>query len=183
MNEQQKYEVIKSLVDHPDTANKDRAALKLGCSRRHINRMIAGYQKEGKSFFIHGNRGRKPATTIADNVRQQIVDLYCTKYYEANFAHYTELLARYEDIHVSASSVMNILGTEYILSPKVTKAKRKRVKKELETRKKAAKTKKEQDTIQPNLVAVEDARFFLSGLHQRQQDKRFLICISFQAFK
>jgi len=157
MNEQQKYEVIKSLVDHPDTANKDRAALKLGCSRRHINRMIAGYQKEGKSFFIHGNRGRKPATTIADNVRQQIVDLYCTKYYEANFAHYTELLARYEDIHVSASSVMNILGTEYILSPKVTKAKRKRVKKELETRKKAAKTKKEQDTIQSNLVAVEDA--------------------------
>ena len=27
MDEQKKYEVIKSLVDHPDTANKDIAAL------------------------------------------------------------------------------------------------------------------------------------------------------------
>ena len=39
MNEQLKYEVIKSLADHPD-GNKDRAALTLGCTRRHINRML-----------------------------------------------------------------------------------------------------------------------------------------------
>lgn len=157
MDEQLKYEVIKALVDHPDTGNKDRAALKLGCSRRHINRMIAGYQKEGKAFFVHGNRGRKPATTIPDDVRQQILDLYRTKYYEANFTHYTELLKRFEGILVSPSSVMNILEAEYILSPKVTKAKRKRIKKELEEKKKEARTQKEQDAIQVNLVAVEDA--------------------------
>lgn len=157
MDEQLKYETIKALVDHPETGNKDRAALKLGCTRRHINRMIAGYRAEGKDFFVHGNKGRKPATTIADDVRQKIIDLYRTKYYEANFEHYTELLDRHEDIHVSASSVMNILEAAYILSPKVTKAKHKRVKKELEARKKAAKTQKEQDVIQSNLVAVEDA--------------------------
>ena len=157
MDEQLKYEVIKALTDHPDTGNKDRAALKLGCSRRHINRMIAGYQKEGKAFFIHGNRGRKPVTTITDDVRQQIIDLYRTKYYEANFTHYTELLERFEGIQVSPSSVMNILEAEYILSPKATKAKRKRIKKELKARKKEAKTQKEQDAIQVNLVAVEDA--------------------------
>ena len=58
MDEQLKYEVIKSLADHPD-GNKDRAALTLGCTKRHINRMLAGYRKEGKSFFIHGNKGRK----------------------------------------------------------------------------------------------------------------------------
>lgn len=38
MNEQQKYEVIKSLVDH--NGNKKAAALKLGCTERTINRMI-----------------------------------------------------------------------------------------------------------------------------------------------
>jgi len=32
MDEQRKYEVIKGLVDHPDTANKDRAALILLCT-------------------------------------------------------------------------------------------------------------------------------------------------------
>lgn len=52
MDEQIKYEVIKSLVDHSETGNKDRAALKLGCTRRHINRMIAGYLKEGKTFAM-----------------------------------------------------------------------------------------------------------------------------------
>lgn len=44
MNEQKKYEVIKSLADHPD-GNKDKAALILGCTRRHINRMLCGYKK------------------------------------------------------------------------------------------------------------------------------------------
>ena len=43
MDEQKKYEVIKGLADHPQTANKDRTALTLGCTRRHINRMIKGY--------------------------------------------------------------------------------------------------------------------------------------------
>ena len=51
MNEQRKYEVIKGLVDHPDTANKDRAALILGCTKRHINRMIQlGIQLESSSI-------------------------------------------------------------------------------------------------------------------------------------
>jgi hypothetical protein len=157
MDEQKKYEVIKALVDHPDTGNKNRAALKLGCTKRHINRMIAGYKFEGKAFFVHGNRGRKPATTIPDDVRQQIIGLYRSKYYEANFAHFTKLLERHEHICVSASSVMNILGEEYILSPKVTKAKHKRVKRQLEALKKAAKTPKQKDKIQASLVAVEEA--------------------------
>lgn len=43
MDEQKKYEVIKALADHPN-GNKDRAALTLGCTKRHINRMLAGYR-------------------------------------------------------------------------------------------------------------------------------------------
>lgn len=44
MNEQKKYEIIKSLADHP-AANKQRAALTLGCIVRHINRMLKGYRE------------------------------------------------------------------------------------------------------------------------------------------
>lgn len=156
MDELIKYEVIKSLVDHPN-ANKDRAALTLGCTKRHINRMIAGYRKEGKAFFLHGNKGRKPATTIPEETRNIVVDLYRTKYYEANFQHYTELLEEREGISLSVSSVSKILEAEFILSPKVTKAKRKRVKKELLAKKEHTASKKEADAIQSNLVAVEDA--------------------------
>ena len=157
MNEQRKYEVIKGLVDHPDTANKDRAALILGCTKRHINRMIQGYIKDGKAFFIHGNRGKKPATTIRPDVRSQVIDLYRTKYYKANFEHYTELLKKHEGISISSSSVMSILESEYILSPKATKAKRRRIKQALRAKKQAATSKKELSQIQANLVAVEDA--------------------------
>ena len=157
MNEQKKYEVIKSLADHPDTANKDRAALILGCTKRHINRMLQGYIRNGKDFFIHGNRGKKPATAISIEIRQKIIDLYRNKYFEANFEHYTELLKKNEGISISASSVMSILESEYILSPKATKAKRRRIKQKLKDQKKAAKTKKELSSIQSNLVSVENA--------------------------
>ena len=157
MNEQKKYEVIKSLADHPETANKDRAALILGCTKRHINRMLQGYSRSGKDFFIHGNRGKKPATTISIEIRQKVIDLYRNKYFEANFEHYTELLKKNEDISISASSVMSILESEYILSPKATKAKRRRIKQKLKDQKKAAKTKKELSSIQANLVSVDNA--------------------------
>lgn len=51
----------------------------------------------------------------------------------------------------------SILEAENILSPRVTKAKKKRVKKQLEKEKEAAKTQKEAERIQKNIVAVEDA--------------------------
>lgn len=58
MNEQKKYEIIKSLVDHH--GNKKRVAVQLGCSLRHVNRLIKKYKEQGKSAFIHGNKGTKP---------------------------------------------------------------------------------------------------------------------------
>ncbi len=156
MNEQKKYEIIKTLADHPD-GNKRRAAIMLGCSLRHVNRMLQGYRRYGKSFFIHGNKGRKPATTVPDEIRADIVDLYRTKYYDANFTHFTELLDRFEGISLSTSCVAAILESKDILSPKVTKSKKKRKREELKRRKDEVKTQKEADEIQSSLVAVENA--------------------------
>ena len=156
MDEQKKYEIIKALADHPGS-NKQRAAITLGCTVRHINRMLKGYKEQGKAYFLHGNRGRKPANTIPNNVRGHVVDLYKDKYRGANFKHYTELLEKHESICISPSSVMNILEANYILSPKATRAKKKRIKEQLKRKKETAKTQKEVDQIQTNLVAVEDA--------------------------
>lgn len=155
MDEQRKYEVIKKLVD--EDGNKDRAAMNLGVTKRHINRLINRYKQKGKAAFVHGNRGRKPITTVPDDTRKVVVDLYRTKYYGANFIHFTELLERIEGINLSVSCVTNILEAEYVLSPRVTKAKKKRIKKQLQEEQKAAKTRREADKIQENLVAVEDA--------------------------
>ena len=116
-----------------------------------------GYIKDGKAFFIHGNRGKKPAATIHPDIRRHVIDLYITKYYEANFEHYAELLKRNEGIILCASSVMSILESEYILSPKATKAKRRSIKQKLKAEKETAKSKKALSEIQANLVAVEDS--------------------------
>lgn len=53
MNEQFKFDIIKSLV--VNNGNKKRAASKLHCSLRTVNRLIIKYNLEGKNGFIHGN--------------------------------------------------------------------------------------------------------------------------------
>lgn len=83
--------------------------------------------------------------------------LYQNEYYGANFTHFTELLDRHENIHVSVSSVASILEAAFILSPMATRAKRKRIRRKLEAMKSNTKSKKKQMEIQTNLVAAEDA--------------------------
>ena len=140
MDEQRKYEVIKNLVD--SDGNKDRAALSLDLTRRQVNRLIKAYKEAGKAAFHHGNAGRKPATTVPSETRQLIVDLYRAKYYEANFTHYAELLECYEQIRLSVPTIASILEAEGILSPRVTRAKKKRIKKELEEKKRPPRPRK-----------------------------------------
>lgn len=98
------------------------------------------------------------------------MDLYRTKYYEANFTHFAELLERNEGITLSVSTLTNILEAKHIFSPRVTKSKKKRVKKELERRKEAAKTKKDADEVQANIVAVDDATGAITGARFDSQE-------------
>lgn len=155
MTEENKYLIIKKLVE--TNGNKKRAAITIGCTVRHVNRMILGYKKKGKSFFIHGNKGRKPAHSIDDKTKQQILDLYRTKYWDANFTHFAELLAKHEAIYVSSSSINAILIQEFILSPKARRLTKKRIKKQLNELKKITTSKKEVVMIMDNILAIEDA--------------------------
>ena len=67
LKENQKYQVIKKLVE--TNGNKERARIKLHLKTiRQINRLIAGYKEFGKEFFVHGNRGRKPKSFMAPQV-------------------------------------------------------------------------------------------------------------------
>jgi len=155
MNEQKKYEVIKRLVD--TNGNKKRAAIELSCTIRHINRMIQGYMKEGKEYFSHGNKGRKPVNAFSENFYRKIVDLYLTKYWDANFTHYSELLAKHEGIIASSSTVETILKAENIISPRARRSTRKNLKKKLEVLKEQATSQKEIIRIEENILDLEDA--------------------------
>jgi transposase len=152
MDENQKYDIIKKLVD--TNGNKKTAALKIGCSDRHINRLIKGYQEQGKSFFIHGNRGRQPAITLPADTKQLILDLYRTKYSDCNLTHYSELLTEKENIKVSISAISSILRKEFILSPKANRSTKKTVKNELKALLSKSKSKKKLATLQSSILDI-----------------------------
>lgn len=154
LNEQEKYEVIKKLVE--TNGNKDRAAIKLDCTRRTINRMIKGYKTEGKLFFQHGNRNRKPAIAIDEDTKAKIVDLYLNKYYDANFKHFSELLAKEEQISYSVSAITSILISNDIISPKANRITKKKHKKKLKKALESTSSKKEKLSIEYKLIELED---------------------------
>ena len=128
MNEQEKYEVIKELVNH--NGNKNRASKKLGISKRQINRLIIIYKEKGKSGFVHGNRSKKPVHTKDKSISEDIILLYKNKYQDFNFRHFHEYLIEVEGFNVSYKYVYNILTKSGVLSPKARKRTKKEFKKQ-----------------------------------------------------
>ena len=124
MNEQKKFDVIKELVDH--NGNKERAVLKLGITERQVNRLIIKYKENGKSGFVHGNRGHAPSKALDKSVSENIILLYNTKYQGWNYYHFKDFLEKNEGIKVSYDFIYKTLTKAGILSPKA----RKRTKKE-----------------------------------------------------
>lgn len=154
MNEQAKYEAIKTLSE--SGGNKKAVAMKLGCTLRHVNRMLNGYQAHGKAYFSHGNKGRKPASALSEELKESILLLRQNKYQDANHYHFTELLAKHEGIHVSEGTVRKLLYDQQILSPKAWKRTRRKLAAELRQRKCNATSKKEQIRLQEAILTVEN---------------------------
>ena len=158
MNEQEKYEVIKELVDH--NGNKNRASKKLGLSRRQIDRLIIKYKEKGKAGFVHGNRTRKPVNALDNSISEDIILLYKTKYYDFNFNHFKEFLKKDENIDVSYDFIYKNLTKAGILSPKARKkTKREFKKKQLLEEKKInnAMSDEQIDYIVNHEIALEDS--------------------------
>ena len=119
--------------------------------------MIAGYKAKGKEFFVHGNRGRKPAHALTDEEKNEIEQLYQNKYFDCTYTAFAEFLAERENINISIDEVRVLLRDRYIFSPRTHKSTRKRIRKQLALEQKVARTKSEQAIIQEKIVAVEDA--------------------------
>ena len=122
MNEDKKYRIIKKLVE--SNGNKKKAAMKLNCSTRTINRLIFKYKEMGKEGFVHGNRNRLPASTISFAQKDFVKKIYVAEYSDANFSHFTEILNEDFGISVSDTTIHKWLREENVLSPKAHKKKK-----------------------------------------------------------
>lgn len=164
MNEEQKYNIIRSLINN--NGNKLRAATKLQCSVRTINRLIKLYETKGKEGFIHGNKLRQPANTIKEETKNMILSLYDGKYQGANFVHFNELIALHEDIHISYSAMYRIFKEAEILSPKCERVTRKNLAKLIKLRANPV-------ADSPNAIANASAQIPLEDSHPRQERSKY----------
>lgn len=169
MNEENKYNIIGDVVS--GKINKNRAEVKLGLSRRQIDRLVNIYKNKGKSGFIHGNRDKKPKTIISDEVQKQILDIFINKYNcLANVQHLTEILREDHNISVSTTSVHKILKENNLCSVKANKKTKRNIKKQikLEAKNKKAKTKKEHNKHIKMLEVLDN-----KNLHPLREKKRY----------
>ena len=85
------------------------AAELLQLSYRQVCRLKKRVLEEGETGVIHKNRGRKPSHALSNETRQRILELHQSECYkDCNDVHFAELLAKYEGIQVSASTVRRI---------------------------------------------------------------------------
>lgn len=108
--------VINQTIDQVLTIRE--AAELLGLSERQVIRLKKGVNLEGPAFIIHKNRGRKPKHATTDDIKSSVIELKQTKYKEANFNHFQELIEEHENIQVSYPTVHRILTEAGINSPK-----------------------------------------------------------------
>ena len=167
MNELEKYEIIKELVDH--NGNKNRVSKKLGLSRRQIDRLIIKYKEKGKAGFVHGNRTRKPINALNNSISEDIILLYKTKYQDWNYNHFKEFLKKDENIDVSYDFIYKTLTKAGFLSPKARKkTKRKYIKQKLLKEKKInlAMDNEQIESAINHEIALEDS-------HPRQEKPKY----------
>jgi len=151
---QEQYEVIKAVCE--GRMNKNRAAVQLNITKRQIYRLLEKYKQHGKAAFVHGNKGRKPHHALSAAKKAAIAALYLKKYFDANFAHAAELMAKHDNIFISSTELRKIMYDEGVLSPRAWKKTVKKLKKSLKERQKDA-PKKEQKALESKIIAAENA--------------------------
>ena len=140
MKEMNVYHIIKKLVE--TNGNKNRAAIKLGCTRRNINLLIKKYKEQGKAGFSHGNKERKPSRAISDELKEKIIKVYDEKYYDFTWAHFCEKLNEVEGISITYNPLYRLMKESGHLSRMAFKRTRRAKAKELEAKKKLTETDK-----------------------------------------
>lgn len=153
LKENYQYKIIKKLVE--TNGNKKRAAIKLKCTTRNINRLIKKYRERGKEGFVHGNSGRAPVNKLNEEQRLEILDIYCKELPDANFRHATELLDKHFNIRITDTTLHTILRQNYIVSPKANRITKRKMKKHLKDLRTQAKRNSEIVKIEYRLEEIE----------------------------
>jgi transposase len=116
MREQKRAFILTRLIGGQLTAYQAAELLKV--SPRQVRRLKASFSREGPAALVHGNRGRAPANSLPEAVREQVLGLARGKYHGFNHQHFVEKLLEEEQLAVSRMSVHRILRAAGLTSPR-----------------------------------------------------------------
>ena len=115
--EMRKLQVVEKLIDKSVTLKEACQILEL--SSRQVLRLKKGVRIYGALSVVHKNRAKKPNNAVGESLRQKIINLKKSENYQkANFSHFAELIAKYEDITLSIPTIHRILKSAGISSPR-----------------------------------------------------------------
>lgn len=115
LSEANKATILNRVVEGDITAEK--AAARLGISKRHVFRLKAKIRQDGISGLSHGNRGKRPANAITDEIKATVLEKGRGEYRGASFSHMAELLERRDGVKISPKSVGRILKEAGVYNP------------------------------------------------------------------
>lgn len=96
---------------------KRQAAQYSGLSIAQIGVLKRTYRKIGEAAWVHGNKGRKPSTTIAQKTKDEIIMCYKKEFAGYNFTFFHKYVRECKNIRISYKSVYLILTQADIASP------------------------------------------------------------------
>src|SRR5512142_1783625 len=128
IKEQQRALVLTRVVG--GDLSPGQAAAAIGCSERHLWRLLRRYRRAGPAGLVHGNRGRTSDRATDADLRDRALELAQNRYAGANDTHLCELLAEREGIELSRSSIRRILRSAGVASPRRRRAPRHRSRRE-----------------------------------------------------
>lgn len=104
----------------------DEASAYLRLSIRQVRRLVEGLRAEGAAGLVHGNRGRRPANRVADEVAHRVVELARTTYAGFNPVHLAECLAADPEapLDLSPRTVRRILAAAAVATPRTRRTSR-----------------------------------------------------------
>ncbi len=108
--------IIKRVIK--GTISSRQASIKLGISKRYVNKLVQKYQELGVACFTHGNTGKQRTWKTDLALEQRIVSLYNDKYVGFNFTHFLEKLVEDENISITYGALYRILTQAGFKSPK-----------------------------------------------------------------
>lgn len=94
-----RYQIISKFL--AGSINREEAAKLLQISERTVSRIASKVKDRGVFGVKHGNLGKTPSNKFPDELKETVINLLCSKYFDFNVKHFHEVLVSEFNIPVS----------------------------------------------------------------------------------